>query len=148
MSASTDGGNSWNDRSLALPIRAVTQVAADPIDPFTVYVTFSGFAGSSALSGHIYKSTDGGNNWTDMSGNLPDIPVNDLAISEDGGRAVVPGDDEQGQGDVGPVEPGPGLLDGFRYGLGRIGVGRERRTDPHLLDPTGDGFFAERETFR
>ena len=80
---STDGGNSWNDRSLALPIRAVTQVAADPIDPFTVYITFSGFAGSSALSGHIYKSTDGGNNWTDMSGNLPDIPVNDLAIDPD-----------------------------------------------------------------
>jgi hypothetical protein len=56
-----------------------------------------------------------------------------------GGRSVVPRGDEQGQRDVGPAEPGPGLLHGFRCGLRRIGVGRERRADPHLFDPNTGG---------
>lgn len=79
-----DGGNSWNDISASLPIRAATHVAVDPVDPLTVYVTFSGFpATGAALSGHIYKSRDGGNSWTDISGNLPNLPVDDLVIDPD-----------------------------------------------------------------
>jgi photosystem II stability/assembly factor-like uncharacterized protein len=29
----------------------------------------------------VYKTTDGGATWTDISGNFPDIPVNDIVIS-------------------------------------------------------------------
>jgi uncharacterized protein (TIGR03437 family) len=79
-----DGPNAvWRDRSAGLPLRTVTHIAVDPVDPGTAYVTFSGFALGSALSGHVYKTSSGGVTWTDISGNLPDIPANDLVIDPD-----------------------------------------------------------------
>lgn len=74
----------WTDRTNGLPRRAVTQVMTDPVDSATVYVTFSGFTvAGDPLPGHIYKSTDGGATWNDISGNLPNIPVNDLVVDPD-----------------------------------------------------------------
>lgn len=79
-----DGGNAvWNDRSDGLPFRSVTHIAVDPVDAGTAYVTFSGFAAGSAQPGHVYKTSDRGVTWTDISGNLPDLPVNDLVIDPD-----------------------------------------------------------------
>ncbi len=79
-----DGGNAvWNDRSDGLPFRAVTHVAVDPVDAGTAYVTFSGFAAGSAQTGHVYETSDSGVTWNDISGNLPDLPVNDLVIDPD-----------------------------------------------------------------
>ena len=31
---------------------------------------------------HVFKTTDGGQNWTDISSNLPSIPVNDIVYSQ------------------------------------------------------------------
>jgi uncharacterized protein (TIGR03437 family) len=76
-------GATWNNRSNGLPPRAITQIAVDPIDSATAYATFSGFPASSAVQGHVYKTTDGGNSWSDASGNLPNIPVNDIVIDPD-----------------------------------------------------------------
>jgi photosystem II stability/assembly factor-like uncharacterized protein len=82
--STTDGGQSWTDRSAQLPVRSVTHITVDPFDPATVYACFSGVAAaSSKFPGHIYKSTNGGASWSDLSGNLPNIPVNDLAIDID-----------------------------------------------------------------
>ncbi len=79
-----DGLNAnWKDRSSGLPLRTVTHIAVDPVDPGTAYVTFSGFALGSALSGHVYKTSNSGASWADISGNLPDIPVNALVIDPD-----------------------------------------------------------------
>lgn len=30
---------------------------------------------------HVFKTTDGGQSWTDISSNLPNIPVNDIIVS-------------------------------------------------------------------
>lgn len=77
-------GATWTDRSAGLPNRVVTQVRVDPIDAGTVYVTYSGYStASEAKPGHVYKSTSGGSSWTDISGNLPDIPVNDIVVDPD-----------------------------------------------------------------
>jgi photosystem II stability/assembly factor-like uncharacterized protein len=46
--------------------------------PTTACATFSGFSGFGDTLGHIFKTTDGGASWTDISSNLPNIPVNDL----------------------------------------------------------------------
>ena len=32
---------------------------------------------------HVFKTIDGGQNWTDISSNLPSIPVNDIVIKRD-----------------------------------------------------------------
>ena len=93
---STNAGGAW--RQLALPAdvpnRYVEALAIDPADPVgkTAYVGFSGFSrkwteGPGAGYGHLWKTTDGGTSWTDISGNLPDIPVNDVLLHN--GKIVV-----------------------------------------------------------
>ena len=44
--------------------------------------------GPGAGIGHIYESKDGGLTWTDISGNFPDIPVNDVVSLQSGGLLV------------------------------------------------------------
>jgi uncharacterized protein (TIGR03437 family) len=81
--ASKGPNASWVDRSSGLPTRSVTQITVDPIDPGTAYITFSGFSMGTGNTGHVFKTTNGGQNWNDISGGLADIPVNTLAIDPD-----------------------------------------------------------------
>lgn len=69
---STDGGTTFSYRISGLPTRTVTSFNIHPDSAQTAIVTFSGFG-----TGHIFKSTDYGITWVDISGNLPDVPVND-----------------------------------------------------------------------
>jgi hypothetical protein len=77
------GSAMFNDISTGLPARAVTQIVVDPVLATTAYVTFSGFKFLSDTQGHIFKTTTGLNPWVDISGNLPNTPVNDLVIDPD-----------------------------------------------------------------
>ncbi len=72
-----NGGSTWNKISDQLPNRWVTKVLTDRDDPNTLYVTFSGFRYGEDY-GHVYKSIDNGNSWTNISSNLPDVPVNSI----------------------------------------------------------------------
>ena len=76
-------GATWTDRTNGLPPRVVTQIAVDPVDPATAYATFSGFSATTDRQGHVFKTSNGGAGWADISGNLPDIPVNDVAVDPD-----------------------------------------------------------------
>lgn len=88
-----------------VPLRMVTGVTADPTDPNSAYVVFGGYSRNwvdgpgnlAAGTGHLWKVTaqgtvdvSGNENaaWTDVSGNLPDVPADYLLIS-DSGRAVL-----------------------------------------------------------
>lgn len=73
----SNGGQDWTKISENLPKRWVTRVVADLNDANTAYVCLSGFRHFENMA-HIYKTTDKGQSWTSMSGNLPDVPVNDL----------------------------------------------------------------------
>jgi len=73
----TNAGSSWHNISSTLPNLWTTKVLADREDENTMYVTFSGYRYAQNL-GHVFKSTDAGNTWTDIGSNLPDIPVNDI----------------------------------------------------------------------
>lgn len=74
-----DGGTTWNNITAGLPERFVTRVAIDPVDPLTCYVTLSGYRYVD-YQPHVLKTTDGGQNWLDISGNLPEVPANDIII--------------------------------------------------------------------
>ena len=74
-------------RAAGLPNRYITGVAIDRADPKTVYVTLGGYLrpwtppgmidrNSRANGGHVFVSHDAGNHFTDISGNLPDTPIN------------------------------------------------------------------------
>jgi len=82
-----------------LPQRYITSMQIDPSDPNTVYLTMGGYGRRwippGALgdtvgevgTGHVFKSTDHGEHFTDISGNLPDAPANWTVLH--GGQLVV-----------------------------------------------------------
>ena len=71
--------NNTIDISADLPDRWVTSIAADPHDSSSVYLTLSGFRYDEA-GAHVYKSSNLGQDWVDISINLPDVPVNDIIV--------------------------------------------------------------------
>ena len=76
---STDGGGNWSAIYTGLPDRWITRVATDPFNDSTIYATVSGFRWDEPLS-HLFKSIDLGQNWTDISSGLPEIPMNCIAL--------------------------------------------------------------------
>jgi len=93
---STNAGGTWHQLTLPanLPNRYISGLAVDPADASgnTAYLGFNGFSrrwieGPGAGYGHLYKTTNGGASWTDVSGNLPDVPVNDVLMR--GGKILL-----------------------------------------------------------
>jgi len=74
-----NGGAHWFRVDDPLPERWVTRVAADPLDDYVAYVTLSGYREDSFLP-HVFRTANGGATWSDISANLPEIPVNDIVI--------------------------------------------------------------------
>ncbi len=79
VNISEDAGNTWTDISEGLPNRWITRVAPDLFDTNTIYVTVSGFRWDEHEP-HVLKSNDLGQNWNDISNNLPEIPTNCIAL--------------------------------------------------------------------
>jgi len=92
VNISTDNGSSWQNITEGLPIRWITDVVFDPQDINTIYVTVSGFRWDESLP-HVFKSTDLGENWIDISGNLPQLPVNQLVVDPDDHNELIVGTD-------------------------------------------------------
>ncbi len=64
-----------------LPNRYVTDIALDPGNQRRALVTYSGFnTNTPNAPGHVFMTEDQGATWRDISGNLPDIPVNSVTI--------------------------------------------------------------------
>lgn len=75
----TAANPTWTRKDLgtpSLPQRFCTRIAINPTNSSQVYVTFGGFS-----SGNVWRTTDGGSTWTDISGNLPQAPVNSIVIN-------------------------------------------------------------------
>jgi uncharacterized protein (TIGR03437 family) len=70
---------SWSLRNKGLPNRAVKGIAIDAGNSANAWVVFSGFSGFNGDNqGHVFHTTDSGQNWTDVSGNLPNVAVNSI----------------------------------------------------------------------
>ena len=79
----TNHGGKWHRLTPPLKTRYVTNLQVDPDDPSHVYAVYGGFSRKwirASGTGHVFESHDGGQTWTNISGNLPDIPANDLVI--------------------------------------------------------------------
>lgn len=71
-----NGGQNYTDVTGAnLPNRFITDIEFDPSNTNTVYLTYSGYG-----SPHVFKSTNAGGSWTDITKNLPDVPVNTVQV--------------------------------------------------------------------
>jgi photosystem II stability/assembly factor-like uncharacterized protein len=79
-------GAVWSDISANLPNRSISQIVIDPANASTAYAIYSGFT-SGALyndfAGHVFKTTNAGISWMDISANLPNVPANDLVVDPD-----------------------------------------------------------------
>jgi hypothetical protein len=77
--ATASSGVTWsNIRVSALPLRGVRRIRVNPNSTDTFYAVFSGYG-----TGKIWKSVNRGVSYTDVTGDLPDVPVNDLVIDVD-----------------------------------------------------------------
>jgi uncharacterized repeat protein (TIGR01451 family) len=64
-----------------LPKRPVAEIKVDPSNYRIAYVAYNGFnAATPGTPGHLFKTTDGGAHWTNISGNLPDSPLNTVIV--------------------------------------------------------------------
>jgi len=123
----TDDGRVWTSKDLGaswmrledpgFPTAWVTRLRVDPTDADVAYVTFSGFR-SGDQQGYVFRTTDGGLTWQDITSNLPLAPVTDLLLVN--GSLVVASDvgvfasDDRGAGwfragDSLPLTPITGL---------------------------------------
>lgn len=69
----------WVNITAGLPERYVTSVHGSPTLSNRIFVTHSGFRDDEYIP-HIHRSDNNGQVWTDISGNLPEVPVNDMLV--------------------------------------------------------------------
>jgi len=70
----TDYGADWVNIRNNLPTTSsinISYIALDPFDPQTIYVTLSGYSAGNK----VFKSSNGGTSWQNISGGLPNVAV-------------------------------------------------------------------------
>jgi hypothetical protein len=85
---STNGGGIWiakvSNTDNNIPNRYISRMLTVPSDnpnlEDEIYITLSSFNLPGNQTGHVFKSTNGGSNWDNITGNLPNIPVNDIVV--------------------------------------------------------------------
>jgi photosystem II stability/assembly factor-like uncharacterized protein len=76
-----------------LPKRYIGGVKVDTADPSHAYLALSGYSRKWMIGpddpgfGHVFETTNGGGAWSDISGNLPDVPMSDIVFER--GNLVV-----------------------------------------------------------
>src|SRR5260370_1911889 len=91
------------------PALTPNDLTVDPTNPGTAYAVRARFSGSS--SNHVFKTTNYGATWTDISGNLLDTPVDSVAVSADGATVYI-------GTDVGVFSSSDGGTSWARFGTG------------------------------
>ncbi len=75
----------WINLTSGLPSEDIaSDIEAHPYDPMTVYIT---------LGRHVYRSSDKGETWTDITGTLPDVAMNTIAFDKSSVEGLYVGTD-------------------------------------------------------
>jgi len=88
LHVSRDNGVSFALRTSGLPNRAFTDIAVNGLNPAVAIAVVSGFG-----TGHVFRTTDYGQTWSDIGGNLPDAPVNAVLTNPGLGDEIYIGSD-------------------------------------------------------
>jgi hypothetical protein len=79
------GVDAWVEKSTPVGQR-ISDLEVDPQDENIIYICYGGFA----VNGKVYKSTNGGDSWENISLNLPNLPIMSLeTYTEDEGGVFV-----------------------------------------------------------
>lgn len=81
----TNYGGTWHTINVSsLPNRYIAGLTVDPSHPGHIYVVYNGFSRhwiKGGGVGHVFELHNGGASWTNISGNLPDVPSDTLVYS-------------------------------------------------------------------
>jgi photosystem II stability/assembly factor-like uncharacterized protein len=105
--ASVNGGTNWSNVTGSLPSRYPTDISFDPTNSATAYLTYSGYGVP-----HVFKTTDVGQTWEDISSNLPDLPVQSIVADPAYPQSLYIGTD------LGVFHTTNGGAEWFEYNLG------------------------------
>lgn len=83
-----DGGTTWDSIHAGLPNRYVTSIIASPDSASHVFVGHSGYRSNDFIP-HIHYSTDNGTTWQDISGDLPQLAINNIVVLPGYGNQVI-----------------------------------------------------------
>ena len=93
---SDDGGSTspWTDKTtITLPsTRPIKDIAIDYTNPNRVTICYGG-TNSGGTANHVFLSNAGGDSWTDISGNLPNISINAVALDPNSSNTLYVGTD-------------------------------------------------------
>ena len=95
VQVTTNRGQTWtNITRPPLPNRWVSRIAVSPTDPRVAYVVFNGFnTHTPDAPGHVFKTTDRGRTWRDISGDLPDVPALSIVLDPNAPGTIYIGTD-------------------------------------------------------
>ncbi len=131
----TDGGRSWEKVLYKNPDVGAIEVVIDPVNPSTVYAGLWNtrrppwfvYAPTNGPGGGIYKSTDGGDTWTELTDGLPTDGMGRSGI------AVCPSEPNRVYAVIDNLKPPPGAPapepGASAYGQGATGQGGFFRSD-------------------
>ncbi len=88
-------GSSWSDvTGSSMPNRYVSDIAVSPQSATKAYVTFNGFSTHTpAKPGKIFRTSNAGGSWQDITNNLPDVPVLSIALDPENANHLYVGTD-------------------------------------------------------
>jgi hypothetical protein len=91
MKVSTNGGTAWSTITSGLPVSSagINYIAVSNTDPNNVWVVMSGYSAGNK----VFNSTTGGSSWTNVSGTLPNLPVNSIVYENGSPNRVYIGTD-------------------------------------------------------
>ncbi|MEO0964648.1 MAG: hypothetical protein AAFY08_05960 [Planctomycetota bacterium] len=79
---SNNGGRNWTPSNTGLPHTHTEVVQAHPTDPDIAFISLTAFDnGSDIFPGGVFKTTNGGQSWASISGNLPQRSGSNLNLS-------------------------------------------------------------------
>ena len=74
------GITTWTPIGAEVPNLFITGIAVDPTNSSRAFVSLSGYSDGEK----VYRTTDAGVNWDNISGSLPNVPVNCIVFDENG----------------------------------------------------------------
>ncbi len=80
--------STWVNISAGLPDRYITRITPSPSNKNSVFITLSGYR-EFEKTAHIWKSDNQGTTWKNISGDMPQVAVNDILVLENNKDSVL-----------------------------------------------------------